>query len=123
MQRCNVCGFATHAADEVCAHCGATSKPVEDTGAATIARFGNAAEAGYFANEVATALDCEPTLSLVDELDPVTHSWQPQYVLSVPHSAAADATALLHELIHETSDFEPVANNGAGRQCITHTVS
>lgn len=108
MQRCNVCGFATHAADELCAHCGATSTAVDESGVTTIARFGNAAEAGYFANELATALDCEPILSLIDELDPVTHAWQPQYVLSVPLSAAADATALLRELIQETSDLEPV---------------
>jgi hypothetical protein len=62
---------------------------------AVIARFGNAAEAGYFADELDYALGFEPRLDCRDDFDAVHHHWRSRFVLSVPARHAEQAREVL----------------------------
>ena len=68
-----------------------------------MARFANAAEAGYFANEIDYALGVEPRLDCRDDFDALHERWRSGFVLSVPEPVADSARALLSELL----DGEP----------------
>jgi hypothetical protein len=69
----------------------------------TVARFGNAAEAGYFANELEFAIGCEPRLVQRDDFDAAHHFWRTSYVLSVPEQLAELAATQLRRIL----DGEP----------------
>jgi hypothetical protein len=60
-----------------------------------VARFGNAAEAGYFADELDYALGVEPRLDCRDDFDAVHHHWRSRFVLSVPVQHAEQAHKIL----------------------------
>jgi hypothetical protein len=67
-----------------------------DEGAwSVIARFANAAEAGYFADELDYALGFEPRLDCRDDFDAVHHHWRSRFVLSVPERHAERAREVL----------------------------
>jgi len=66
---------------------------------AVIARFGNAAEAGYFADELDHALGFEPRLDDRDDFDAVQHHWRSRFVLSVPERHAERAREVLTTLL------------------------
>ncbi|MBL8851754.1 MAG: hypothetical protein JNG89_18905 [Planctomycetaceae bacterium] len=64
-----------------------------------VARFANAAEAGYFANELDYVLGIEPRLDCRDDFDAAQHHWRSGYVLSVPESLAERARMELRDLL------------------------
>jgi hypothetical protein len=76
----------------------------------TVARFGNAAEAGYFANELEFAIGREPRLVQRDDFDAVHHFWRTSYVLSVPGDLAELAATQLRRIL----DGEPTEPAVAG---------
>jgi hypothetical protein len=112
MSRCPECGRLSDAQGR-CPRCerhGYESNPatrdaptecVDDW--CTVARFGNAAEAGYFANELEFAIGCEPRLVQRDDFDAMHHFWRTSYVLSVPGELAELAAAQLRRIL----DGEP----------------
>jgi hypothetical protein len=65
----------------------------------TVARFGNAAEAGYFADELHHVLGCEPRIDVRDDFDAVHACWHTRYLLSVPAALAEHAHAQLHQML------------------------
>lgn len=97
----------------MCSHCeesgeGGAPEQVgaEDAGGddwAIVARFANAAEAGYFANELEYALGVEPRLDCRDDFEAVHHHWRSGFVLSVPGSHAVAAHELLRRLLDPES--------------------
>lgn len=120
MQRCPHCGWPADGHD--CPHCvaaaavgvpsGRDAAEVADSAAddwQVVARFGNAAEAGYFANELEYAIDCEPRLEQRDDFDPVHHFWRTSYVLSVPDDHADTAVVQLRRIL----DGEPIESSAA----------
>jgi hypothetical protein len=66
-----------------------------------VARFANAAEAGYFANELDYLLGSEPRLDCRDDFDAVQHHWRSGYVLSVPDAIAERARVELRGLLED----------------------
>jgi len=124
MSRCPECGRLSPE-QEVCSHCPSRYEPAgarlareaalaTDDDWCTVARFGNAAEAGYFANELEFAIGCEPRLDLRDDFDALHHFWRTSYVLSVPGSLAELAAVQLRRIL----DGEPIESGlsaGVGR--------
>ena len=79
----------------------------EDEPVRTIARFANAAEAGFFAHALLATVDV-PTLVRVEEnFDAVSGYWSPRYLLDVPESIAESASRSLRSLI-ERSEREDI---------------
>jgi hypothetical protein len=65
----------------------------------TIARFGNAAEAGYFAHELAPLLNCEPRIECHDDFDAVGGAWRTRYLLTVPQNLAEPGRSQLGTML------------------------
>lgn len=120
MQRCTTCGWPA-GLDETCPRCRSATDETPRTatacssGAATqddvwevVARFGNAAEAGYFANELEYAIGCEPRLEHCDDFDPISHFWRTSYVLSVPGQRGDLARTQLRRIL-DGEAIEPVS--------------
>ena len=76
-----------------------------ERGFVPIARFRNAAEAGYFADELARAGDFQAVVDLEEALDSFGHYWTTRFVLWVPRGEAEAATRQLQQLV-ETTDSE-----------------
>ena len=76
---------------------------------APIARFLNAAEAGYFAHELKLMRNIPVTLQAEDDFDAVSGNWSTGFVLAVPEVWAERAAATLQELVHlsETEEEMP----------------
>ena len=72
-----------------------------ENGDRPIARFANAAEAGYFAHELAHRLDFEPVVRAEQDFDATSGTWRCAYLLCAPESLADAAAALLHEMCGE----------------------
>ena len=98
---CPQCGSQV-ATGDVCSRCGGERDTFPEPGRRrvandgtddweTIARFGNAAEAGYFANELHYVLDFEPRLECRDDFDTLGNLWRSSYALSVPEELADHA--------------------------------
>lgn len=111
MRQCRHCGW-TCGADGVCPRCSSDAeehRDSRDAGVAAdasdvwtvIARFANAAEAGYFANELDYHLGCEPRLDFRDDFDALHHRWRTGYALSVPESLADRARAQLQRILEQ----------------------
>lgn len=75
----------------------------------TIARFLNAAEAGYFAHELKLTRNIPVTLRAEEDFDAVSGHWSTGFVLSVPQAWAERAAETLQELVHlsESEDYLP----------------
>ena len=105
MRQCSECGRWCHGA-ESCSRCSeqevsparVAEEPQNDHWA-VVARFGNAAEAGYFADELNYALGFEPRLDCRDDFDAVHHHWRSRFVLSVPEHHAESAREVLAGLL------------------------
>src|SRR5262245_59931876 len=95
MVRCLHCGWTSHS-DQGCPRCGGrlttvapprpprsdcTEKPGDWL---MVARFGNAAEAGYLADDLHHRLGCEPRIEVNDDFDAVHACWHTRYSLLVP---------------------------------------
>jgi hypothetical protein len=108
MIRCHHCGWTPDAGHD-CPRCGARLAPVtlpalprEADDAAdwlTVARFGNAAEAGYFADELHQLLGCEPRIDVRDDFDAIHACWHTRYSLSLPAALADHARAQLNLML------------------------
>jgi hypothetical protein len=111
MVRCLHCGWTSDSGDE-CPRCRGRLAPVASPGLPsgadpadgpgdwlTVARFANAAEAGYFADELHHVLECEPRIDVRDDFDAVHACWHTRYSLSVPAALAERAHAQLHQMI------------------------
>ena len=117
MQRCATCGWPA-GVDVACPRCRSAVDETPRTATAcssasagqdddweVVARFGNAAEAGYFANELEYAIGCEPRLEHRDDFDPISHFWRTSYVLSVPGQRGEVARTQLRRILDgETID-------------------
>lgn len=103
MKWCPECGFSLENGSQACPRCQAQTNS-QDRLPTVIARFSNAAEAGYFAHEIASALDIDPEVSEHNDLDALGHAWTTTYVLKVPASHAQPAIRTLKELIAATSE-------------------
>ena len=116
---CPECGSPGYS-ENVCTHCSAvTSAPAETEPLSrsagrtddweTIARFANAAEAGYFANELHYALNFEPRLECREDFDTLGNLWRSTYVLSVPEQLAEQGRRQF-ELILRGESVEPAGS-------------
>ena len=79
-----------------------------------VARFANAAEAGYFANELDYVLGIEPRLDCRDDFDAVHHHWRSGYVVSVPDAFAERARTALQSILDGASSGdreEPISES------------
>jgi hypothetical protein len=125
MVHCPHCGFTAERGSE-CPRCFAElapeqrtaplagADPAVDPGAwVTVARFGNAAEAGYFSHELLRALECEPRLEWKDDFDGVHGFWRTSYELAVPESYAERAAACLRDMLDGAWDDAPLSDPSA----------
>lgn len=106
MWHCPGCGFTLDPADPSCPRCQSPTPPIAESLSdwSVIARFGNAAEAGYFAHELAALLEIDPRITERDVLDEFSHAWRTTYLLAVPGPMAEKATNALRTIIQATSD-------------------
>ena len=74
-----------------------------------IARFQNAAEAGYFAHELGRREDIPVTVTLSEEFDGVHGYWTTRFQLVVPDAYAERAAGRLERLVRESEGDEPLA--------------
>lgn len=78
-----------------------------------LARFGNVAEAGYFADELTSRLEFPVTVHAEPAFDALHHVWQTRYWLLVPEGCREKGALALQELIDETrhddADHDPGA--------------
>lgn len=72
-----------------------------------IARFLNAAEAGFFAHTLLSAEEIPASLKAEDDFDAISGYWTARYLLMVPERMAEAATAALQTLVErsENEDF------------------
>ena len=125
MRECPHCGRRASAQDRFCATC-ATPLPAEraasdafddagdpsfdlDEGAwAPVARFLNAAEAGYFAHELKLAERVPVVITAEESFDAVAGYWTTRFLLCVPEAAALRSAESLQRLVN---DEEPEDNS------------
>lgn len=120
MMRCPHCGWTTRSGIECdrctasLVHAGAQPARPEDgefveTGFtwATVARFGNAAEAGYFAHELAPLLNFEPRIEYQDDFDAIGGAWRTRYLLAVPDRLAEQARRHLATMLDGNWEHDP----------------
>lgn len=105
MLHCPECGRRMTPEQERCPACRSsileTMNQTPRTTFVPVARFANAAEAGYFAHELLYHADIESELATQDHFDAVDHRWITQFVLSVPEALAQAAAEALHALVAE----------------------
>lgn len=85
------------------AHEADATSPADDS-YRPIARFANAAEAGYFAHELAHRLDFDPVVRSEQDFDAIGGAWRQAYLLCAPEPLANAAAALLHEMCGDEDD-------------------
>lgn len=123
MRYCPSCGTRLDYDPDSCPHClrplqGEPAKPAvappagDDLHAAneplrSIARFTNAAEAGFFAHTLLFAEEIPATIRAEDNFDAVGGYWSTRYHLEVPERLAATAARTLQSLVErsEREDF------------------
>ena len=127
MMHCPHCGWTTGSGAD-CERCAATlvragddiavpadnEIPGENSEWATIARFGNAAEAGYFAHELGPLLNCEPRIEYQEDFDAIGGSWRTRYLLAVPDRLAEQARRQLGTMLEgnwEQEQLQPTAGD------------
>lgn len=124
MPRCGACGRRLAEDQEFCAACEAARDDAAnvDPGDASlsgeptvqVARFNNAAEAGFFADELQDRLQIPVRLRVEENFDALTGYWANRIVLLVPESAGPAAAALLREVLEETEGEEDPTVAAAG---------
>lgn len=71
-----------------------------------IARFGNAAEAGFFAHELSLRTDALVDVRLEEHFDAVVGFWSTRFVLCVPADNADELAAELQDLVQRSEHEE-----------------
>ncbi|MGH7202739.1 MAG: hypothetical protein ACREJB_19190 [Planctomycetaceae bacterium] len=123
MQHCAYCGDRLLDAHDLCSTC-ARPQPLgqelsgggetfEDDGAdprplSAIARFTNAAEAGYFAHELAEATGARVLTHFDEHFDALSGYWSTRYVLAAAKEEAARVTAALRAMLDDSGGDERV---------------
>ncbi len=72
----------------------------------TIARFGNAAEAGFFAHELSLTTNVPIDVRCEDDYDAVSGHWSIRFLLCAPASEADQLSRTLQTLIEQSADDE-----------------
>lgn len=126
MIRCSQCSFGIPTDDSVCPRCGqvvdAIFEELEsvDERMIKIARFTNAAEAGYFAHELVNRSGIDSQVLAEEDFDALSGFWSTRFALLVDETDLSSARQMLQQMIadddteqiseHE-SRFEPVASD------------
>lgn len=122
MKHCPHCGIRLEYHQESCPSCDWSLPPITsartrgidnelpdgtDEPVVAIARFLNAAEAGFFAHTLLNAEEIPASLRAEDDFDAVSGFWTARYLLMVPETMVEAATAALQSLVKrsETEDF------------------
>lgn len=84
----------------------------EEESLVAVARFNNAAEAGYFAHELSHSQQIPVSLSADEQFDVISGRWMTRFVLLVPEPMAQFATNELNNLIQQT-DSEDYFDDGS----------
>lgn len=146
MLRCTHCRGILSLGDSVCSDCGNPSAEEIDTGshddhmgmaalsefteagspdAATdgpleiIARFGSAAEAGYFAHELLHTEAIPVRLTSDESFDALRGFWSTRYVLAVPVDKATSAKLALSDLVEATRNDDGFESHETGSLAAT----
>jgi len=86
---------------------GATEDPDDGAeGRQAIARFRNAAEAGFFLDELTRRLDITAEVAPAERFDALHASWSTDFVLLVPRESAELAARCLQELVDQTTESD-----------------
>lgn len=133
MTICPHCGWGG-VSETVCERCGVTLIRARDDSAAlaerepetlaewvTIARFSNAAEAGYFAHELLPLLDCEPRIEYQDDFDAVGGAWRTRYLLTVPVHLAEHGRRQLGVMLDGSWEQDPARPDSDDPFSVTET--
>lgn len=116
MTRCPVCSRRVTDSTATCPHCAAAiaipsdaektaqsdGNESEDTQA--IARFRNAAEAGFFLDELTRRLPITAEIAPRENFDAIHASWSTDFVLLVPRESAQAAAECLRELVEQSAE-------------------
>lgn len=123
MRQCRKCGHFCSGSGE-CGRCQSGGGEAGDLSAAAtlpadaewvvVARFANAAEAGYFANELDFALGIEPRLECCDDFDAIQHHWRSGFALAVPSTNADAARTALQDLLDSDAAAEVTSESASG---------
>lgn len=117
MLRCPGCGERLVYHEDSCPAC---ARPLGDEGAADaaadvdglngptapVARFGNAAEAGFFADELMRRERIPSAIRIEESFDAVTGYWSARFLLTVPEDTADRAALALQRLVEQTDAEE-----------------
>jgi hypothetical protein len=135
MTRCPACGTRLEYEHDSCPQCsrpltpprdasgggdddipGISENPwdVADEPARAIAKFTNAAEAGFFAHALQATEDIPVTLRAEENFDAVSGYWSTRYLLEVPERIAESAYRSLQSLIDRSETEDILASASAG---------
>lgn len=79
-----------------------------------VARFANAAEAGYFAHELQWRQDVPVQLRVEQDFDALSGFWTTRYLLLVPEADGPSAALLLQRLVEQTDGDDPLPDEPLG---------
>ncbi|HUG92460.1 MAG TPA: hypothetical protein VML55_16595 [Planctomycetaceae bacterium] len=129
MRECPHCGRRASALDRCCSTCStpletpdpddarrddfldesAAALDVDESDLTPVARFLNAAEAGYFAHELRFAERLPVLISAEESFDAVAGYWTTRFLLCVPQAVALRAAEALERLVAESESDDAVA--------------
>ncbi|MBW3543905.1 MAG: hypothetical protein KY476_26960 [Planctomycetes bacterium] len=131
MHSCRECGRPVERRDGLCGFCSPYSGRAEAQSAApadveepsfdfdpsagmtAVARFANAAEAGYFAHELRSLEQMPVTIAAEESFDALSGYWSTRFLLYVSAEQAMRAATLLEQLVADTDADEPHAVEGS----------
>lgn len=85
----------------------------EESDTQAIARFRNAAEAGFFLDELTRRLPITAEIAPRENFDAIHASWSTDFVLLVPRESALAAAECLQELVDQSADEKENEDSGA----------